>query len=155
MIGYRCHGWQCIPCWYHHDVPLTQGWQQRIYIRIKGDSGSSTDPNTWQKIFSFHWPCTAWHIHTSRDRKPTVISEWRKVLESLHMVQSRKMCKILFPVTKWKHNLNVMKASESVEKLEKLCVEKIFQNQFHTKIWLFPMFITSTWSKISKLCIEI
>ena len=37
-----------------------------------------------------------------------------------HMNQSRKMYKILFPITKQKHSLNVMKCSESNEKLENL-----------------------------------
>ena len=48
-----------------------------------------------------------------------------------------------------------MKGSEHKEKLENLCYEKIFQNQFHTKIRTLPMVITSNLTEILELCIGI
>ena len=72
-----------------------------------------------------------------------------------HMNQSRIMCKILFSITKPKHSLNVMKGSEQNEKLENLCYENIFQNQFHTKIGTLHAVITSNLTEILELCIGI
>ena len=56
-----------IPCQCHHDIPLTQGRQQRICITIKGSPSLSMvqDGSARWKNFSFCQAYAAWHISIS------------------------------------------------------------------------------------------
>ena len=59
------------------------------------------------------------------------------------MNESRGSPENIISITKRKHSLNIMKLS-SHEKLENLCNEKIYQDQFHTEIETFSTATTSS-----------